>query len=66
MNNPRGTVKVAADVMTSCRSVQGRKAVLHVRAIRWSVSQYILLRPLPPPSSCSRGGISAAARKPGF
>lgn len=33
MNNPRATVKVTADVMTRCRSVQ-RKTVLHVRAIK--------------------------------
>lgn len=33
MHDPRGTVKVTADVMTRCRSVQ-RKAVLHVRAIQ--------------------------------
>lgn len=42
MNNPRGTVKVTADAMTRCRSVR-RKAVLHVRTIKWSISRCILL-----------------------
>lgn len=42
MNNPRGTVTVTADVGTRCRSVQPRKAVLHVGPIRWNFLQYTL------------------------
>lgn len=33
MNNPRGNVKVIADVMTGCSSIQ-RKVVLQVRVTR--------------------------------
>ena len=33
---------VTADVGTRCRSVQQRKAVLHVGPIRWNFSRYTL------------------------
>lgn len=65
MNNPGGTVKVTANVMTRCKKVQW-KAMLHVRVIRWSISKYILLQALPHPSSYTWGVISAATQKPGF
>ena len=59
-NNPGGAVMATADVRTRCRSVQLRKAVLHVGPIRWNFSQYTLPRHLSPPSSCSWGRVSAA------
>lgn len=45
INNPRGTVKVTADVMTRCRSAQ-QKAGLCDKARKHSISMYILFKPL--------------------
>lgn len=59
MNHPRGTVKVTADIMTSCRSTQ-RKAGLYVRAIKESISEDTLLHS----SLHTQRMVSAATQKP--
>lgn len=48
IKNPRGTVKVTADVTARCRSSR-QKAVLCDKARKHSFSMYILFEPLRPP-----------------